>query len=360
MRDHRAQVCVATDVAARGIDLPDLELVVHADLPKNTEALLHRSGRTGRAGRKGASVLIVPYSARRRTERLLREANIQATWGEPPSADDIKRRDDERLLGDALLQAPPEAADEAIVRALLAKHDAAHIAAAFVRLYRKGQAAPEDLPPAPDWSDGLEQRPERGARAERPERQVRAGPQDNFEGGTWVSLSVGRNKAAEPRWLIPLMCKAGGITKRQIGSIRIQQNETHVEIDAASVDAFMARLDGGRLEKSIFVTRMDGQAPPMERARHTPVRGDEREPRAHKPGPARGDEREQRAHKPGPARGDEREQRAHKPGPRAPYAKAKHAGSKHAGPKHAGKGERKDAARGAPPADGKKKWHPAG
>ncbi|MDJ0931529.1 C-terminal helicase domain-containing protein [Breoghania sp.] len=60
MRDGRARVCVATDVAARGIDLPNLDLVVHTDLPSNPETLLHRSGRTGRAGRKGVCVLIVP------------------------------------------------------------------------------------------------------------------------------------------------------------------------------------------------------------------------------------------------------------------------------------------------------------
>ena len=120
LRDHRAQVCVATDVAARGIDLPDLDLVVHADLPKNTEALLHRSGRTGRAGRKGASVLIVPYSARRRTERLLRDARVEAQWGEPPSADDIMQRDDQRLLADPLFATAPQQSETAIVNALLA------------------------------------------------------------------------------------------------------------------------------------------------------------------------------------------------------------------------------------------------
>jgi ATP-dependent RNA helicase DeaD len=55
LRDGRARVCIATDVAARGIDLPGLELVIHADLPSNSETLLHRSGRTGRAGKKGVS-----------------------------------------------------------------------------------------------------------------------------------------------------------------------------------------------------------------------------------------------------------------------------------------------------------------
>ena len=55
MRDGRARVCVATDVAARGIDLPNLDLVIHADMPTNPDTLLHRSGRTGRAGRKGTA-----------------------------------------------------------------------------------------------------------------------------------------------------------------------------------------------------------------------------------------------------------------------------------------------------------------
>ena len=60
MRDGRARICVATDVAARGIDLPNLDLVIHADLPTDPETLLHRSGRTGRAGRKGICALSCP------------------------------------------------------------------------------------------------------------------------------------------------------------------------------------------------------------------------------------------------------------------------------------------------------------
>src|SRR3546814_7875034 len=58
LRDRRARVCVATDVAARGIDLPDLGLVIHAELPHDAETLQHRSGRTGRAGRKGICILL--------------------------------------------------------------------------------------------------------------------------------------------------------------------------------------------------------------------------------------------------------------------------------------------------------------
>jgi len=259
MRDHRAQVCVATDVAARGIDLPDLDLVIHADLPKTTEALLHRSGRTGRAGRKGASVLIVPVSARRRTERLLQDAGVSARWGAPPSADAIKQRDDARLLADPSLQMAPSAAEAEIVGALLAQFDPAHVAAAFVRLARQGLASPEDLAPAPERS-GQEGK----ARRERASESDDGG---NFVGGAWVALSVGRAQSAEPRWLIPMLCKAGGLSKRQLGAIRIHQSETHVEIDADSIDAFFERIgEGGRLEKSIRVKRLEEAAPAAQHA----------------------------------------------------------------------------------------------
>ena len=106
MRDGRAKVCIATDVAARGIDLPHLDLVVHADLPTNPDTLLHRSGRTGRAGRKGVSALIVPLPARRRIERTLMTANITPVWVAAPNADDVAARDEERLLADSALVEP--------------------------------------------------------------------------------------------------------------------------------------------------------------------------------------------------------------------------------------------------------------
>jgi ATP-dependent RNA helicase DeaD len=289
MRDHRAQVCVATDVAARGIDLPDLELVIHADIPKNTEGLLHRSGRTGRAGRKGSSILIVPAKSRRRVERLLQDANVRAQWGAPPSADDVKQRDDERLLGDPLLQEPAQEREAGLIKALLARHSADQIAAAFVRLHRKGMAAPEDLePPPPDRPERPDraarpvrgERPERGARVERgerverrewqdrpehgqrPERAPRP-PRDNFTQGVWIRLSVGRAQSAEARWLLPMLCKASGLTKRDIGAIRINDRETFVEIEPDSADGFFESIGpGGMLEKSIRVTRLDGAPEP--------------------------------------------------------------------------------------------------
>src|SRR5207249_5547484 len=80
LRDGRARVCVATDVAARGIDLPNLDLVIHADIPNDPEVMQHRSGLTGRAGRKAAIVWLVAPARKRRAEVLLNLAGIDTVW----------------------------------------------------------------------------------------------------------------------------------------------------------------------------------------------------------------------------------------------------------------------------------------
>ncbi|MDQ2879369.1 MAG: DEAD/DEAH box helicase, partial [Pseudomonadota bacterium] len=103
LRDKRARVCVATDVAARGIDLPSLSLVIHVELPRDAETLQHRSGRTGRAGKKGTAVLIVPYQRKRRVEMMLKGARIAVQWMPVPSTDDIRKADRSRLI-EALLE----------------------------------------------------------------------------------------------------------------------------------------------------------------------------------------------------------------------------------------------------------------
>lgn len=250
MRDGRARVCIATDVAARGIDLPGLELVIHADLPTNRETLLHRSGRTGRAGNKGVSVLIVPQSGRRRVERLLSSANVNADWARPPSADDVLRRDDERILADPVLSEALQDDERAFVAQLIETHGAEQVAAAYVRTLRNSRSAPEDL-----ISINVTARPDdrdRGPRAEF------SSPRPEFGASKWVALSVGRAQNAEPRWLIPMLCKAGGLHKRDIGHIKLQQDQSFVELDAASAEQFLSKFQGRTLERGIRVTPVEG------------------------------------------------------------------------------------------------------
>ncbi|MEQ8804648.1 MAG: DEAD/DEAH box helicase [Rhodospirillales bacterium] len=244
MRDGRARVCIATDVAARGIDLPDLELVIHADIPKTRETLLHRSGRTGRAGRKGVSALIVPHNMRYRTERLLDSANLEATWAKAPSADEILARDRERTLTDPALSEPLSDEERAFAAELLDRYSPEQIAGAFLRQQMAGMSAPEDL---------LDTGPSERS-AERKEAR-----RDNFKGGVWFSLSVGHKQNAEPRWLLPMLCRAGHMTKREIGAIRIFNTETFVELSADSADRFVEELGSDMtMEKTIREARVDG------------------------------------------------------------------------------------------------------
>ena len=223
LRDGRARVCIATDVAARGLDLPDLGLVIHADLPHDREALLHRSGRTGRAGRKGVSVLVVPYTRRRRAEQLLHAANLRATWTPPPAADEIRARDRERLLEELkpAAELPPEELEAA--RELLAGRDPETVAAALLRRVRTELPEPEEL---------IEHAPE-------PPREREPRPQSDGE-FVWFRVNLGRSRNADPRWLIPLICRRGHVTKREIGSIRVSERETRFEIAAHAAERFAA------------------------------------------------------------------------------------------------------------------------
>ncbi|MER9234904.1 DEAD/DEAH box helicase [Mesorhizobium sp. M0622] len=267
MRDGRAKVCIATDVAARGIDLPNLELVIHADLPTNPETLLHRSGRTGRAGRKGVSALIVPNNARKRTERLLQSAGLAATWASPPSADDVIRRDDERILADPAFGEPMKEDERGFVQALLDQHGPEQVAAAFVRMCRSSRSAPEDLLDVAPFTPSGEKF---ARRDEAPSRR------DDFGDSVWFSLSVGRRQNAEPRWLIPMLCRTGGISKREIGAIKMQPEETFVQIAADWAERFLAAIGPDRkLQGNIAVKRLDGM-PDLSRAGYQEPRPDKK------------------------------------------------------------------------------------
>ncbi len=243
LRDGRARVCIATDVAARGIDLPGLELVVHADLPSNSETLLHRSGRTGRAGNKGVSALIVPPAEAKKAQRLLAGAKITAEWGKAPSADEVQEKDDQRLFEHPSLN-EGVGEDGDMANQLLAKFGAETVAAAFVRQWRANRSAPEELSDSMPPPAALPPR-ERG----------------EFGPSVWFTVSVGHTGRAEARWLLPKICEAGGIAKDGIGAIRVKQDETYVQIAAPLAERFGQTVE---LDRELTMTRMDGE-PELER-----------------------------------------------------------------------------------------------
>ena len=297
LRDGRARVCVATDVAARGIDLPSLDLVIHADIPNDPEVMQHRSGRTGRAGRKGVSVLLVPPARKRRAEVLLNLAGIDASWGTPPQADEIRKLDQERMLKDALFAEETTPEDLMLAQALLAERSAEDIAAALARLYRARLPSPEDIiDPGEHRSRPREERGrDRDSRAPRGDDRS-AGPRSKprnpsskpstrhvmGEGGVWFRASIGSRKNAEARWLLPMICRRGGIDKTDIGAIRVMDTTTEFEISARAAESFAAMIRRPDKEDNIRIeTLPDGPQGEATAEKRPPAR--EREERAPRP-----------------------------------------------------------------------------
>ena len=227
LRDRRARVCVATDVAARGIDLPTLSLVVHVEIPRDAETLQHRSGRTGRAGRKGTAVLVVPFSRRRRVEQMLRNAKIDAKWTDAPDREAIRAKDRDRLMQTLLTAVEPDEGDTELVDALLAQRTPRELAAMLVASHRAKMPEPEDL---------IANTPEarRAAQAEK--------HRPGFEDTVWFKMDIGRRRNADPRWILPLLCRRGHITRNEVGAIRIGPDETFFQIPRAIADKFSAAV----------------------------------------------------------------------------------------------------------------------
>jgi ATP-dependent RNA helicase DeaD len=312
LRDGRARVCVATDVAARGIDLPNLALVIHADLPNDAEVLQHRSGRTGRAGKKGVSVLLVPPSRRRRAEEMLGRAKVSVSWASAPSAEEIRKLDQERLLHNPILTEPASDDDLTMADALLKESDPRLIAAAFVKMYRAGLPAPEDIEEefireqaprnfkqrehslsgqarteqtthehksreqTPRNFKPREHAPSRQARTDQPTHEHKSrgeerrtnpprdthfskggGPAD-MQNGVWFRLNVGRERKADPKWLLPEICRQGEVTKKEIGAIRVFETETLFQVEAGVAEKF-AELIAARKKGGVRIMRSDNQ-----------------------------------------------------------------------------------------------------
>ena len=360
LRDGRSRVCVATDVAARGIDLPSLDLVIHADLPNDAEVLQHRSGRTGRAGRKGVSVLLVPPARRRRAELLLNLAGIDAVWGTAPQADEIRKLDHERMLQDAVFTEETTPDDLVLAQALLAERSAEDIAAALARFYRARLPSPEDiLDPGQDRGRPRDDRGRENARTSRGDdgpagprsKKGKSSPRHGMEeASVWFRAAIGRRKNAEARWLLPMICRRGGIDKRDIGAIRIMDTTTEFEISERVAERFAAKIRRPDKEDNIRIEPMadpsPGRAPPEKQShspRHEAGDSDHRDRRSDHSRDATGPKQRGKPHREGEAKfGGEsvrrkKDKHRHKSGPAGhpqPHGKAspgKKAGKKRRG-----------------------------
>jgi ATP-dependent RNA helicase DeaD len=218
------EILVATDVAGRGIDVDDLELVVNYDLPYDAEDYVHRIGRTGRAGRKGMAVTFVSGRDIHKLQFLEKFTRSRIQRGKLPTAGEVEER---RLEGvfDRVREVLDRGglSDSPVERLLEEGYNSTDIAAALFEILSGGAG---------------------GESAEEPEpKAVRAEPTDEplglrpaSKGFEWVRLDVGREARITPRDILGLLEDALGLPSRTVGIIEIKRGQSFAQIPKKFLD----------------------------------------------------------------------------------------------------------------------------
>ncbi len=268
-RNAQQRVLVATDVAARGIDVQDITLVIHLDPPTDPDSYTHRSGRTGRAGRKGRSVLLVAPSAVNRTTMLLKRAKVVARTEQVPSAEQIRAHSDQNffdvLTGELGADVTVSERHKALAERLAARDDAARIMARLLSMARaSGPTEPREIrrsdrgperKAAPGRDErGPAVRPSRGRERPGPERAEPGRAATPYrgaqrDGGDWVAFRVGWGgiEGADARKLLAMVCRWGEIRGSDVGAIEIERDYSRISVKAEVASGFAdatSRPDG--------------------------------------------------------------------------------------------------------------------
>ncbi len=305
-RDGDVSILVATDVAARGIDVAAVDRVIHFTAPTEPDAYTHRSGRTGRAGRRGTSHVLVAPRELARVRRVMEQARVSARLAPVPTQDAVLALRAERLYAE--LSSESEEAAPALEEHLMAlasrlatSPDPARV---IVRLLARSDVArlPAPREVTPVTPERRESRDERG-RADRGhdrdrdrgrerggERDVRGGRErdrerggeSRREGGGWVPFRVtwGAMHGADPRRLLAMVCRRGGIQSNAVGAIRIQPHFSVVDVAASEAAAFEeAAGQPDPRDRRVMIRPDRGPAlPPRDRSPGPPSKG----PREHR------------------------------------------------------------------------------
>ena len=235
-RSGAVQYLVATDVAARGLDVQDIGRVIQVDLPDNADVFTHRSGRTGRAGRRGTNVLFAASRAEYRVKSLLRGAGVEARLAPIPTPAEIFAAADERI-GDSFLRdlansdGAVDARSQDLAERLLAKHSPAELVACLL----KREAERSHGSPRQVRDDGKPSQRERNPRKVGPKSPTRQRPQGDF---ITYQVSWGAHAGADTRRLLAMVCRRGDVSSSVVGAIRIAPKSSTVEISSSVAQQF--------------------------------------------------------------------------------------------------------------------------
>jgi len=246
-RDGRVNVVVATDVAARGLDVDRVDLVVNYELPLDAESYVHRIGRTARAGREGVAISLVSSRERTRLMNLQRKLGRTVSESRAPTEADVRKRELLELEADLVrAQGEADSARRWVAERVLAGWDPAELAAAAVHAFASTRGLSFDPPreearrPVRDERARRDDRPfrdERGPRDERPARAPRNGgpTKDLF-------LPIGKHAGVRPSDLVGALTNEAGVPFDAIGRITIHERVTYVVVDAEHADRVVAEF----------------------------------------------------------------------------------------------------------------------
>jgi len=232
-RGERVNVLVATDVAARGLDIDDISHVFNFDLPPNPEIFVHRIGRTGRAGKSGVAVTLLAPAELWRLRRIEGYTKQQISKATLPSVDEIVARRETVLLekvGVWLNRDRSRRERELVEQLVAAGHDPLDVAAAALKL-ASGTESGRPIAPVQEVQEGRSQSNSRNSRkpASR-DRGERWSTDSHEKGMVRLSLSAGKVHGLRPNDVVSAIARHAQIPGRAIGAIHIRQDHTFVDV----------------------------------------------------------------------------------------------------------------------------------
>ncbi|MEA3184028.1 MAG: ATP-dependent helicase DeaD, partial [Ilumatobacteraceae bacterium] len=249
LRDGTAELLVATDVAARGLDVDTLTHVVNYDVPSAAESYVHRIGRVGRAGRQGVAITLAEPREQRLLFNIEKLTKQKIAIERVPTVADLRARQIEQTVAavrEALASDDLEDYND-VLNALAGDHNMRTIALAAVKLAHEAGGATVDEAEIPDFSHKVDRnpRPDRPDRADRP-GQKGPRPSPGHRGGTvgtaFIYLSLGRKANIRAGDLVGLIANESNLTGREIGPIKITENFSIVGVPEGRVDDVIGSL----------------------------------------------------------------------------------------------------------------------
>ena len=276
LRDGRLDILVATDVAARGLDVERISHVLNYDIPNDTESYVHRIGRTGRAGRTGEAILFVTPRERRMLRSIERVTNATIEEMELPTVDEVNESRKTKFM-DSITESL-EASELQIFKTMVREYSATNnvpmddIAAALATQALAGDEFLMKEPPR-DKRDRRDRRDRdrfdrddrRGRdRFDRGERggRGRRGDSENFD---TYRLDVGKRQHVRPGAIVGALANEGGLSSKDFGRITIGGDFTLVELPKNLDHAVLDRLEDTRISGQLINIQRDHGAPPRDR-----------------------------------------------------------------------------------------------